>query len=355
MGLNIVHHIIAELRNPKDILASLRPLLFVCFISGIVPFKVVDTSSNRHLLVSIFGFVFIVFHIAWSCTYLMRTFSYLDRDTYVFSSEFSGFGEHIQTIMTLAATGLSVILCVLKHKKLQKIFQTMIQVDRKLIGLGAKINYKQMSKIVWSVLIIQCILLFGLAGATSFLMRSVENSPSFFEWILFLMPVGVILAFKSKYFCIMWLIGSRFSYINITLNQLRMDANEEQLKGFILHGNLNDKMTNRLEKLRVNLKRKEHFVIAELCQTHAELCDVCNLAETYFSHQMLMMVAIEFAFCLFNVYFMIDVAVVKTSIARINLNELYIYLTFSTAIFAGPLLGCISSAASVSEGVCSDV
>lgn len=356
MVLKFIRQIFGDLRSPKDIFASIRPLLFVCFVSGIAPFKVVGAPGNRHLVVTIFGLAFTLFHLFSFYMCYVQAIKDQDIQTHFFNSKVSRFSENVQTITSFVAIGFAMIPCFLKRNKLRLLLNLMIQIDQKLFDLGAKINYKNVSRVVWFTLFFQWSIEFSFIGITSILLRSFQDSLNFLEWMYFFQPFAIIMTYKSKYYCIMRLIKSRFNYINITLKKLQMNTEEYRLCGISNDIVINrfGEITYNVGKLGVNSNRKKYDIIAELCRTHEQLCDVCNLAEEYFCHQMLTMISIEFFVSLFNLYFMIDMAFTKSPMQGGDSTDFLAYFTFYTTITTGSLFCLLRSAESVTKEVSSE-
>lgn len=361
MWLNSFNQFISDLRQPLDLYAALRPMTFICFMSGISPFKMVGTPGNRQLVVTVFGLANSVFHFGWFCLcYALRVFNQQSLLSYLFNSKVSRFGENIQVITSFMAIGFTMILCFLKRDKLRKLLYLLSEVDGKLLDLGANINYKNISRLVWTMLVLQWTIKLTFVGATFILLGSLENPPGFFEWIFFFLPFAIISALKAKYVCIMRLIKNRFSYINLILDNLRVCESEMQIDGIVLRGIVNDKKKSRFGEFtcdvekwseNVNSKRTKYDIIMELCRRHDELCDACNLAEQYFSDQILTTVTIEFVVSLFNLYFMFDVAYNKDIISGINQTKFFAYFTFYTTITTATLYIILQSAESVTNEV----
>lgn len=359
MGYDTVQQFFTDLTNPVDIYASLRPLALLCFFSGISPFRMVGSSGNRRLVVTIFGVANIVVHLALFCTcYAQRVIHKQSLLSHLFNSKVSRFGENIQIITSFMAIGFTLVLCFLKRSKLRNLLHLLSQIDNKLIELGAKINYKNISRLVWILLFMQWTVKFTFIGATFFLMRSMEKQPDYFEWIFFFLPFAIVLALKAKYVCVMRLIKNRLCYINLTLNNLQVNA--KQLIRTPLRGSMDQINVNKIcgitcdiEKLNGigDVKRGTYDIIAELCRVHEDLCDACYLAEQYFSHQMLTMVTVEFAVSLFNVYFMFDVAYNNNHIPDVDTTEFFAYFIFYTMISTGTLYGLLRSAEAVTSEV----
>lgn len=203
-----------------------------------------------------------------------------------------------------------------------------------------RIDYKYFSKISWVVLVIQWSIHFALISATYGLLRSSEFSLSFLAWIYIFLPVAIVMTHKSKYYCIMRLIESRFNYINIHLNNLRMNGEEGTINSV-------EETTCRVDNLCVDSTQKRYDSINELCRIHDKLCDVCELTEQYFNHQMLTTVAIEFVVSVFNLYFMIDVAFAKTPMQGVDPTEFLAYYTLYTTSSMGIIFCLLRSTESV--------
>lgn len=358
-----MNQFISDLRDPLDLYAALRPLLLICFSCGILPFKVVGTPGDRHLVVTIFGVANSVIHLVWFCTcYWLGVVNQQSLVSYFINSKVSRFGENLQIMSSFIAIGFTLILCFLKRDRLRKLLHTLTQIDKQLIHLGANINYKNILRVVWVALVFQWLVKLTFIGSTFILLRNFENPPDFFEWIFFFLPFAIISMLKTKYVFLMRLIRNRFGYINLTLKNLQMSENDKQMNRIPLQGILNEikinifgEITCDVEKLNgsIDSKRDKYDIIAELCRTHENLCDACYLVEQYFSHQMLTTITIEFVVSLFNFYFMFNMAFHKNILPGIHIAEFIAYFTFYTTLTMGTLYGVLRSAQSVTKEVCS--
>lgn len=361
MGSNFVQNFLSELQNPVDIYSSLRPLLFVCLVGGIAPFKLVGAPGNRHLVVTIFGLVLSLFHLACFLGCNLRILSDEALDAYLFSTKVSRFGENLQLIAPFTAIGLTLLLSVLKRNTLRKLMRLLSQTDRKLTNLGTKINHKKMLKFVWIVMILKWTMIITTIYSALVLTKSFDKAPDMILWFFMFLPFFIVMTQKALFFCILRLIKDRFGYINATLNDLHINEDEKQLNGLLLHGKLNDVMINRfgeitynVERTSVDSKQKNYKIIAELCGTHEIISDACNLTEEYFTHQMLTMVTIEFVMSVFNLYFIIEVAFAKILLPGANQTELYTYFALFGGVTILTLFGILRSADSVTKEVSSN-
>lgn len=355
MRLDFFSQLIADLRQPLDLYAALRPMSFICLMSGISPFKIVGALGNRHLAISNFGLVNSVLHIVWFCLcYVLRVFNRQSLLSYLFNSKVSRFGENIQVVTSFMAIGLTMILCILKRGKLLKLLHMLTYIDGKFIDFGANINYKMTSRLVWFMLVVQWLIKLAFVGVTFMLVGSLENAPGFSEWIFFFLPFAIMSTLKAKYVCMMRLIKNRFNYINLILIQLRECEGETQRCEIVSGRKKNrfNEFTCDVEKMNggVEFKREKGEIIAELCRRHEDLCDACDLAEQYFSHQILTTVTIEFVVSLFNFYFMFDVAYNENSIG-IDRTIFFAYFIFYTTITTTTLYVLVRSAEAVTSEV----
>lgn len=351
MVANLLRGIFTELKNPTDLYASLRPLLTVCFVSGIAPFKVIGSAGNRHLMVTVFGSMFALFHlVCFGTCYVL--WAPVENVSY---SIVARLGEKVQSIASIITIGVLLILCIAKRMKLQKLLHVLAQIDRKLVGFGTEIDHKYVLKIVWTVLIIQWTALFTSIGASYIFFRSYGLEFDIFQWVFFFLQFSIKMAYKSKHFCIMQLIKSRFSLINSTLKKLRMNAG-----GCRLRGNMNDvvitifgETTYGMGKWGFDSNRQRYLIITELCQTHDVICDACFVAEQYFNHQILSIVITEFVLTLFDLYTIIDVTFVRSVTPGVDRTQFFAYFMHYTIITAATLFALLRSAESVTSEVSS--
>lgn len=356
MGSILIHQFLTKLRNPKDIYASLRPLLFCCMVGGIAPFKLVGTPGNRYLVVTTFGIALTVFHLVWFCSCFIRLFNDHDLESYLFVSKVARLGEDIELITSFVIIVFLLILCFLKHNKLRKLLNSVVQIDGKFTNLGVKINYNYTSKILWGTVMLQSAILLILIGSNSIIMGAFKDFSCFLQWLFSNATIAIIVTFKSKYFCVMQLIKSRFNYIHTILNRLRThaEADEKRLNGILLCGIVSGKEESNFEEITFNVKnfgvdskRKRHDIVAELCRIHEVLCDACILVEEYFCHQMLILVIIEFVSTVLYSYFMFDVTFGKTPTPEISPINMFVYYIINTTIMIGTLFGLLRATETV--------
>lgn len=375
---NIVHQFFVDLIYPRDVYGTLRPLLFICFLSGIAPLKMVGGPGNRRMVTTCLGVVYtLLILVAFFASYFIWVVKKRSVLSYLYNYRVQYFGENIQILTSFMAIGFALIMCFLKRNKLRKLLQTLARADEILTELGATINYKYTSRIMWVYLIIQWTFEDLFIWYTNSLLQSLKEPLDYYAWTFFFVPFAVISTLRVKYVCIMRLIAHRFSYINLTLTNLRMDGDEEKMNKTPFRG----KKINRLGEIECDAvksiaatKRDKCNTIALLCRAHEEICDACILIQDYFSHQLLMMVFISYLVALFNVFFVLSAFFRLTPLPSIDgmdgfssgtenfrsdetglisRRDFFLFYLFYNALTVGTLAGILQSAESVTTEVSS--
>lgn len=292
------------------------------------------------------------------CTsYVLRVINQQSLVAHFFHSKVTRFGEDLQILTSFTALAFTLILCFLKRDKLRQLIHVLIKIDKNLSHLGAKLDYKHLSRVVLLALFIQWLCYSIFIVATFILVRSLKDQPDFFEWMFFFLPIAVVSTLKVQFYCMTQLIKYRLRYLNLLLNNLHAEQmkqypneNMDKMQIYKFCGIVCD-----VAKIRgcAEIKMGKYDIIAELCRAHEELCDACYLAEEYFSHQMLTTVAIEFVCTLFNCFFMFEVIYNNTTVAEVNSIEFICYFSFYTLMSMGTLYALLRSSESVTAEVSS--
>lgn len=354
MCLNYIRKYIADIRNPKDIYASQRPLIVACYFAALCPFKVVGPVGNRHMEVCFAGVLNTITHLCLFCIcYFFQIRKLQSFIGYFFNTEISRFAHSIQSITLFVGVLVTVSMSFLKRDKFKNVFHLLSKIDRKLISLGAKVDYKAICRFILAILVLKWCIYTIFLGASYYLLRLSKTLPDFSDWILLFSPYVYITTTKIKFIFIVRQIKNRFHYINHLLNNIR--TNQSDLSPF--RGCMDEVKINSVYGITCEVpynqsKRKNHEIISELCRTHEELCDACYLTEQYFNHQMLTIVAIEFVITLFNIYYILEVAFKDNcNILNIGAVEFISFFTFYTFLSFGSICGIVKNATAVTREV----
>lgn len=273
--------------------------------------------------------------------------------SHFFHSKVTRFGEDLQVLTSFASLTFTLVLCFVKRDKLRKLIHVLNRVDRKLIGLGAIMNYKLLSRVVIVALVIQIGIFAFFVASTVVLTRSITESPSIFEWMFFFMPVAVISSLQVQFYCMMRIFAFHLHYINFILHKQEMQASSVKRKDVEKHISIFCAYEMKLNSA-IAIKRDKYDVIVELCRTHEIVCDAANLAEEYFSHQMLTLVTIGFIYALFNVYSIIGVVYLDTvgdDSGHIDKVAFIAFFILYTVISVGSVYVLLRSATMVADEV----
>lgn len=194
------------------------------------------------------------------------------------------FLKNIDNLSCNVFIGFAMVLCLIKCTKLQSVLSSVNFIDRKLIQLGMKFDYKKTSRCTMLLVLPIC---FAFLIIPSTYDGIILKNCAPIACILFHLPHLIRSFMKFKFIVIMWHIRKRFQYVEKILKTI---PNDDCIPAY--------SATNR----------KQHYpIIAELCQLHKELCDTFYCAQKYFNHQILIMVAIDFFYLMHNSYYIIDV------------------------------------------------
>lgn len=353
---NTFQQFFADLKNPKDLYGSIRPLLLLTFLFGISPFRTVGSPGNRHLKLTFAGIANTLFLFAlFTTSFVQRVSNNRSFIEHFSKTKVSRFAEDLQILTSFTGFAITLILCFLKRNKLRKLFQVLNRIDKKLIHLGAIFNYKRLSRIVLLALFVAFFFYSVFICMSTILVNSFAEQPDFYEWVCFILPIAIVSMLKLQFYCVMQLLKYRLRFINLILNNLQREQiiqhtfeNVDRNKIYTCDG-----IKCNAQKLRggVGNRRDKYAIIAELCRAHEDICDACYVAEELFSHQMLTAVAIDFLSALFNVYFIFEIAYNNAQNARIDQIEYICFSAFYSTISLGTVYALLVSAEAVTTEV----
>lgn len=328
-------------------------MLLLSFLLGISPFKVVGIPGNRHLEMTSIGVANIFIQLVlFTIAYVLRVnnqHSVMDRFS---QSKVTGFGEHVEILTSFMTFAFTLIVSFLKRDRQCKLFHLIDEIDKKLTHVGAIFNYRRISRVVMLALFIVCVLYFLFFGATVIVTRTLGVYLDFYEWIFYFLPLAVVTTVKLQFYCSMLFIKHRLRYISFVLNNLAGERAPPD--------GMHENRTNQSKEIKCNvtklreMKRDKYAIIVRLCRTHEQLCDACYLAQQYFSHQMLTAVAIEFVWCLANVFLMFEIPYNNEIIGDIDKIKYIAFFAYYTTVSLGTVYALVRSADSVTTEVSYD-
>lgn len=353
MVIQSVRRFIEDILGPTDVYASMRPLMFLNFISGLSAFHLVGSAENRHLKVTYFGFLNTVVHVVVFCAcHIMRVTSMRTFIGYFFNTTISRFTNDIQNLTQSIAIAVSLISCFLKRNKFRSLMHAMAIIDKKLIRLGATIDYKAIMRMTMILVITKLISYSTLVAAGYFLLRS-AGIPDISVWILFFLPHIIVSNLKITFMFILSQISNRFRYISHILNRIRQK--NDQINILPMRGSMDDikirKFTG-MTSFEWNFANRENYkIISDLCKVHEELCDACYLAEEFFCHQMLTLTAIDFSTLLCCSYYIVDAIYNENQIINVHRIGFILFFAYYMLLSLATVYGVLRSAGKVTQEV----
>lgn len=293
-------HWLKSLQSPSDIYDSLRPMFFICSFSGFSFFRIVGYGDERRLKLCFVWVIYVAILMVFYCfefgihakiikrnqlpTDKFPLLNILANQNEInLTDKAPKFLKNIENLSCNVFVGLAMVLCLIKRNALRTALSSVCAIDRKLVQMGVKIDYKKISR---------CTVLLVLPICCAYLVipslydRFFNKNCVTVECILFHSHHLIRSFMKFKFVVIMWHIRKRFEYIEQLLRTIPDDFAP-------VYSSQN--------------RKQQHPIVAELCRMHKELCDVFYCAQNYFSHQMLIMVAVDFFYLMHNSYFIIDV------------------------------------------------
>ena len=202
-----------EMVKVKTIYISLRPIIIMCNLFGVIPFKI-EKSSNKYKLTYCCILVLIVNMIAFIVSY---GFSVTSRQNIV-TSYFDTIIPSVASITFLTGYTVSMIVIyasvVFRRKFLMQTIDQIYQVDVKLKFINAEVNYRKL--FLYSVKLI-------IANTTKFVIFITfnisfqifsNNVQALQSLISYLYPHLIMSVVVVKYVCVVVNIRERFYKLN---------------------------------------------------------------------------------------------------------------------------------------------
>lgn len=336
-----------DIRNPDDVYSSQRPLLIMCFFYGLLPFHLIGYGENRHLELTPIGVISTGVH---AVLFFISYFKLLTTDktfiAHFFTTKISQLTSDIQITTSSLSIGFSLFFCFIKRDKFRCVLEALSKIDKRLKRMGAHIEYKKISALIVICLLVKFFLYaFLLLG--SYLLLQATDAPNIHVWYLFFSPHIISASIKVLFMFIVHQIRYRFRSITHILNKIRQ--NQTKVNGEIpSRGSLDDIKIISVGGISYNSSFRTHFdvseVIKELCQTHEELCDASYLAEEYFSHQMLALVATEFFTLVCCLYYIANVLYNDSGFLAVSKTEFILFFGYYSLLSFMSIGGTVRAA-----------
>lgn len=353
MVCELFKQIFKDLWAPTDIYASMRPLMLLNFISGMSAFKVVHREGNKYLQLTYLGFVNTVVHVVlFFLSYVMRVTSTQTFIGYFFNSKISKFTNDIQNLTQSVALLVSLISCFLKRNKFRSLMHSVAIIDKKLIRLGVTIDYKAISRVT-TCLIVMKFLSYAILMGAGYMLLEAAGVPDVAVWILFFLPHLIVSNLKITFIFILSQVSNRFRYISHVLNRLRQ--RHQKVEFLPMRGSMDEirmsKITGMTHFEQNFVLAENHIIISELCKTHEALCDACYLAEEYFSHQMMTIIAIDFMVIVFCSYNIVDAIYNENQLINVHPTGFILFFAYYMLLTFVTIYGIVRAAGRVTQEV----
>lgn len=210
-----------NLFTPKDICfySAQRPLLLVCLISSLIPYKITKSDSNTRLKISVLGFVILILHLSFFGFCYFKTLTAQESIvSFFFKSEISlsgrYLGDTLQLILGFMGICTAFLYSLLKREKFLLWFKTMAKIDAELKIIGVETDYQSTLKFIFLVLLIKFIFFNTYLLGSWILFKIANLSPHYFCWVVFFMPHIFISIIVVLFICFIKQIKHRFFLLN---------------------------------------------------------------------------------------------------------------------------------------------
>lgn len=198
--------------NPTNIYQANRPLLFISFLMGILPFRL---NINNTLQVTWYGFINTFLHILIFSSCFVITISTRDSFiNYFFTTSISLFGDALLLVISFIAITIIFTTSIWKRYALINSLKELYNIDEQLQQLGVDINYKCTLHFILFSLILKYIVYTIYFSGSFMLLRNYNIRPNFTAWISYFLPHFMISMVSIQFFCIVKQITQRLSLIN---------------------------------------------------------------------------------------------------------------------------------------------
>lgn len=200
--------------NPKDIYAAQWPLLKLSFVTGIVPFKIVNRRNSR-LQISILGFTILILHLSlFGFCYVRTITAHESIVSYFFKTEISVLGDTLQLCIGLIGICMVFLYSLIQRHKFVLWFHLMAKIDEQLKEIGMDTDYKSTLMFIFLVLAVKFIFFNTYLIGSWVLFKIAGVYPNFACWIVFFMPHIFISIIVVLFICLVKQMKHRFLLLN---------------------------------------------------------------------------------------------------------------------------------------------
>lgn len=342
---------IQDLRNPKDIYAAQLPLLKVVAFSGIIPVKLMGKPGDRRLISTWLGFVNTFAHlIVFVGCYIYTLINQKSIVGHFFRNDISVLGDRLQLVAQLITTLVTYSCSAFQREKFFAIIHKLAEVDQFSSEIGIKADYKSTLRYICYILLYKIVEFAIYLMGTLYIFHKEGIYTSLDIWVTFFLPLSLISILISIYVCIMSQIKHRFYLLNRILS-----SHADPIK-----------VRNHTKEILVIKKRsfgissevsRSHYLMMSHEQTlqtsaqmHHALCDICEVAEKYFTQKMLTIITIAFLIIIFNMYYILELIFVadnNNSDIMIGIYDFIGFFLYQIIIFWSAIICIVHISSSV--------
>lgn len=201
--------------KPTDIYGAQQPLIIITFLCGITPFKLVGSTGNRRIEMTIIGYINTIIHITiFGYCFVVTLNKNATIVGYFFNTQISKIGDMLQLCTGLLALTITFMCCLLKRHKVIGVIHFLQRIDEDFKELGIETDYKSTFRYILIVLSFKVMIYMVYLFGSYFLLDSVLVYPSVSVWVSFFLPHMVISSLISLFMCLIKQIRHRFLLLN---------------------------------------------------------------------------------------------------------------------------------------------
>lgn len=209
--------------NPQNVYESLRPMLHICILVGILPVRMVaaksatDRRSQYHYKVSRLGYFITIVHLVWFGTCFTKTFQSgcIFRAFFENTDGLASASETFQLIFSLVAMTIVYFFTFRKRYAFIAAIDVLARVDERFWhSFGRCQSHSQLMKRVFATYAAITIVLAVYMCGCAFMMWYADRNMNVFAWFSYFLPHIILLQLVFKFMTVLSQISRRFHCLN---------------------------------------------------------------------------------------------------------------------------------------------
>ncbi|XP_055837208.1 putative gustatory receptor 28b isoform X2 [Episyrphus balteatus] len=297
---------------PQSYLESLKPLLFIAYLCGLTPFRIVNGQRGPKLIKdTVMGFLIPAFYcVTYLMCYVYTAIKHESVIGYFLKTEVTRFGSIIQAVSGIVGATIVQISATYNKWLLLKVFEYNVRIDDRFRRVGSDYNYSQVLRALTFNLgvfiFINGLFTFGFF----YLLRRMDVYPSFCLCGTFFMQLNGLAIGVCIFKSLIEAIQKRLDLLNGVLKNLSNQWENRKIRSV----SAKSRSINCLDSFSMYtiVTKNPCEIIHESMEIHHLICEAASTANKYFTYQLLTIISIAFLIIVFDAYYVLETLLGKS-------------------------------------------